>query len=114
MRACARRFWRVSPARTSAPASSARRDTAPPASGGLTPREREVAALIGRGLSNGEIAAALFVSKRTIETHIGSIYGKLGYTSRTQIALWAEKTVLSAGEHASSNANVAPAPRPSA
>jgi DNA-binding CsgD family transcriptional regulator len=94
-----------------AAALSVRRDTAPPA-GGLTPREREVAALIGRGLSNGEIAAALFVSKRTIETHIGSIYGKLGYTARTQIARWAVETGLLAGEIASSGANVDPASRP--
>lgn len=94
-----------------APVSGARRATAPPP-GGLTPREREVAALIGRGLSNGEIAAALFVGKRTIETHIGSIYGKLGYTSRTQIALWAVETGLPAGELTGPTSDVAPAPRP--
>jgi DNA-binding NarL/FixJ family response regulator len=78
----------------------------------LTPREREVAALIGRGLSNGEIADALFVGKRAIETHIGSIYGKLGYTARTQIALWAAEALLAADRPAVAGSEGGPAPRP--
>jgi DNA-binding CsgD family transcriptional regulator len=97
-----------------APASNARRATAPTGSGALTPREREVAALIGRGLSNGGIADALFVGKRTIETHISSIYRKLGYTSRTEIALWAVETGLPEGVLAGSRDNVALAPHPDA
>ncbi len=56
---------------------------------GLTPREGEVVALIAQSKSNAEIAAALVLSKRTVETHIGNILGKLGYTSRGQIAAWA-------------------------
>jgi DNA-binding CsgD family transcriptional regulator len=64
-------------------------DTALSVPGGLTMREAEVAALIARGLSNAEIAAALFVTKRTVETHISSIRAKLGTASRTHIALWA-------------------------
>ena len=56
--------------------------------GGLTTREREVATLVRDGRSNREIAAALFVSERTIEGHIGSILTKLGYSSRSQIAAW--------------------------
>jgi non-specific serine/threonine protein kinase len=56
---------------------------------GLTPREGEIVALIAQSKSNAEIAAALVLSKRTVETHIGNILGKLGYTSRGQIAAWA-------------------------
>jgi ATP/maltotriose-dependent transcriptional regulator MalT len=62
---------------------------------GLTERERAVAALIARGKSNREIADALFVAPRTIETHVHSILSKLGFTSRTQIAVWAAEKGLS-------------------
>ncbi|MBI5302794.1 MAG: tetratricopeptide repeat protein [Chloroflexi bacterium] len=57
--------------------------------GGLTAREREVAALIARGKSNREIADALVLSERTIEGHVGNILNKLGFNARTQIATWA-------------------------
>jgi predicted ATPase/DNA-binding CsgD family transcriptional regulator len=57
--------------------------------GGLTEREREVVRLIAEGKSNREIADALVVTKRTIETHINNILYKLGFSSRTQIVLWA-------------------------
>src|SRR5207244_8643658 len=56
--------------------------------GGLTEREREVAALIGQGKTNAEIAELLVVSKRTVETYVSSVLSKLGFTSRSQIALW--------------------------
>jgi DNA-binding CsgD family transcriptional regulator/tetratricopeptide (TPR) repeat protein len=56
---------------------------------GLTEREREVAALIGQGKSNAEIAELLVVSKRTVETYVSNVLSKLGLTSRSQIALWA-------------------------
>ena len=56
--------------------------------GGLTPREREVAALIAGGKYNREIAEALVISERTVETHISNIFLKLGFTSRSQIAAW--------------------------
>ena len=55
---------------------------------GLTRREREVAALIGQGKTNGEIAQELVLSKRTVETHIRHILSKLGLTSRGQIMRW--------------------------
>jgi len=61
----------------------------------LTERERAVAALIARGKSNREIADALVVAPRTIETHISSILSKLDFTSRTQIAIWATEKGLS-------------------
>jgi non-specific serine/threonine protein kinase len=54
----------------------------------LTPREREVAMLIGRAKSNGEIAAELVVSKRTVESHVANIRSKLGFTERAQIVRW--------------------------
>ncbi|HEX9369638.1 MAG TPA: tetratricopeptide repeat protein, partial [Roseiflexaceae bacterium] len=56
---------------------------------GLTEREREVAALIARGKSNGEIAELLIMSKRTVEKHVANILGKLGATTRAQIVAWA-------------------------
>jgi predicted ATPase/DNA-binding NarL/FixJ family response regulator len=57
--------------------------------GGLTSREREVAAQIALGKSNQEIAAELFVSLKTVEAHVTRILTKLGFTSRAQIAGWA-------------------------
>jgi DNA-binding NarL/FixJ family response regulator len=57
--------------------------------GGLTEREREVAALIAKGKSNREIADQLVVSSRTVETHVGAILSKLAFSSRAQIAVWA-------------------------
>ena len=51
----------------------------PPA---LTRREREVARLVARRLTNRQIAEELFVSPRTVDTHLTSIYHKLGVTSR--------------------------------
>ena len=57
--------------------------------GGLTEREREVVRLVAQGKSNREIADALVVTKRTIETHINNILYKLNLTSRAQIVVWA-------------------------
>ena len=57
--------------------------------GALTPREREVVALIARGRSNKDIARELFISPATAARHVANILGKLGYTSRSQVAAWA-------------------------
>ena len=54
----------------------------------LTERERELAALIGLGKSNGDIADELSLSKRTVEKHIANILSKLGLTSRAQVVRW--------------------------
>jgi DNA-binding CsgD family transcriptional regulator/tetratricopeptide (TPR) repeat protein len=62
--------------------------------GGLTEREREVAALIAQGKSNREIAGELVVSYRTVETHVGTILSKLAFSSRAQIAVWAAEIGL--------------------
>jgi DNA-binding CsgD family transcriptional regulator/tetratricopeptide (TPR) repeat protein len=56
--------------------------------GGLTERERTIAVLIAQGKSNRDIADALVVSERTVETHVSNIFFKLGYSSRAQIAAW--------------------------
>jgi predicted ATPase/DNA-binding SARP family transcriptional activator/DNA-binding CsgD family transcriptional regulator len=53
---------------------------------GLTRRERELAVLIGRGLTNRRIAEEMAISERTVETHVSKILRKLGLRSRTQIA----------------------------
>jgi non-specific serine/threonine protein kinase len=57
--------------------------------GGLTTREREVAAQIAQGKSNQAIAAELFLSLKTVEAHVTRILSKLGFASRAQIAAWA-------------------------
>jgi DNA-binding CsgD family transcriptional regulator/tetratricopeptide (TPR) repeat protein len=55
---------------------------------GLTRREREVAVLIAQGKTNPEIAAALFLSVRTVKSHVTNILNKLGFDGRSQIAAW--------------------------
>jgi predicted ATPase/DNA-binding CsgD family transcriptional regulator len=55
----------------------------------LTRRENELAGLVARGLTNGEIAARLFISERTAERHLENIRTKLGFSTRSQIAAWA-------------------------
>lgn len=55
----------------------------------LSARERQVAALVAQGLSNGEIASRLQISERTAEAHAEHIRNKLGFRSRSQIAAWA-------------------------
>jgi len=53
----------------------------------LTAHELQVAALVGRGATNREAAAALFVTPKTIEYHLASVYRKLGVRSRTELAV---------------------------
>ena len=53
----------------------------------LTEREREVAICVGRGLSNAEIAAELFLSVPTVKAHVSRLFDKLGVTNRVQIAI---------------------------
>ena len=60
----------------------------------LTPREIEVLKLVGHGLSNREIASKLFLSEKTVKTHVSSILQKLGVSDRTQAALYAIREKL--------------------
>ncbi len=79
------RAYRLSPA-----------STATARYGGLSARERDVATLIAGGKSNGEIARALVLGKRTIETHVANILTKLDAASRREIAAWATTHGLTA------------------
>jgi DNA-binding CsgD family transcriptional regulator/class 3 adenylate cyclase len=54
----------------------------------LTPREIEIAVLVGRGFSNREIAEALFISTRTAERHVANVFNKVGVNTRSQLAVW--------------------------
>ena len=58
---------------------------------GLTPREREVLDLIGRGSANKRIALELGISEKTVKTHVGHVLAKLGVSDRTQAALYAAR-----------------------
>ena len=79
-----------------AAARLALREAAPPAvaasehrsAGGLGQREADVARLVADGLSNKEIGVRLFISERTVESHVRNILNKLGFNSRAQIAGW--------------------------
>ncbi len=63
----------------------------------LTPREREVAALLAEGLSNSQLAERLYISPRTAAVHVSNILSKLGMSSRTEVAAWAVRDGLASG-----------------
>jgi DNA-binding NarL/FixJ family response regulator len=67
------------------------RSPRPESGADLTPHELHVAALVQRGMTNKEAAAALFVTAKTIEYHLASLYRKLGVRSRTELALIFER-----------------------
>jgi non-specific serine/threonine protein kinase len=60
----------------------------------LSRREREIALYVARGRTNQEMADELIVSRRTVETHVSHILGKLGLTTRAQIAVWVAQNGL--------------------
>jgi DNA-binding NarL/FixJ family response regulator len=51
----------------------------------LTAQELQVSLAVARGMSNPAVAAAMFISRKTVEAHLSSVYRKLGLVSRTQL-----------------------------
>ncbi|MEP7021636.1 MAG: LuxR C-terminal-related transcriptional regulator [Pseudonocardiales bacterium] len=58
------------------------------AAGELTAMEHRIATLVGAGQTSREVAGAMFISVRTVDSHLGRVYRKLGLRSRTELALW--------------------------
>jgi DNA-binding NarL/FixJ family response regulator len=77
----------------SLPTRAARQDRAG-ASARLTSRERQVAVLLTRGLSNRQIAEELVITERTAAAHIEHLLRKLGFASRHQVGVWAAENGL--------------------
>ena len=57
----------------------------------LSRREAEIAELVAQGLTNRAMAEKLFLSVRTVETHVDRALGKLGLHTRTQLATWVQR-----------------------
>ncbi len=74
-----------------APATDSASSSDPAADHGLSPRELEVLRLIAAGRSNGEIAAALFITLPTAKAHLTHIFAKLGVASRSAATAYAHR-----------------------
>jgi DNA-binding NarL/FixJ family response regulator len=66
---------------------------------GLSPREREVLALVAEGLPNKVISRRLGISEKTVKTHLTSIFRSIGADDRTQAAVWAVRNGIVDGSH---------------
>jgi DNA-binding NarL/FixJ family response regulator len=83
--------------------------TTPPADlAALTPREREVLTLMGRGLSNTELATELTLSEATVKSHVARIFAKLSLRDRAQAVVLAYETGLVAPRRGAGNCAIAP------
>jgi DNA-binding CsgD family transcriptional regulator len=67
------------------------------ASGQLTPQELQVALIVAQGATNREAGAALFLSPKTVETHLSRVYRKLSVRSRTELAALLAREGVTAG-----------------
>jgi DNA-binding NarL/FixJ family response regulator len=74
------------------PAPQGQKESNETGMGLLAKREAEVALLVADGLSNKQIGARLFISERTVDSHIRSVLNKLGFNTRAQIARWISTT----------------------
>jgi DNA-binding NarL/FixJ family response regulator len=102
-RAALRIFERLQAARDADAAAAvlralgARPAVARPGGGALTGREAEVLELLGQGLSNPEISERLYISRKTVEHHVGNILAKLGLRSRAEAAAYATRSKSGGG-----------------
>ena len=86
--------WRPSAAGAGSTSASSRPASPAPPTPGLTPRELEVLRLVAAGRSNGQIAEALFISRKTASVHVSNILAKLGVHTRTEAAAAAHRLGL--------------------
>ena len=87
-------FWAGVDRAAPPPPAPTRRQTAKGAFGGLTRRERDTAALVAQGKSNRDAARILGIGERTVEGYVAAALSKLGFSSRSQIAVWAAEQGL--------------------
>ena len=86
--------WGPSPCSTTCAALGSAPAARPVASDALTPREREILALVAEGRSNGEIGKQLFISAKTVSVHVSNILAKLDASGRTEAAAIARRRGL--------------------
>ncbi len=84
---------------TTPPVAHTKQEATRAAMGGdaLSRREREVATLVAGGSTNAQVAGSLFISERTVESHLASIFNKLGIDNRMQLARWIIATEATPG-----------------